>query len=132
MTILNRETYSVLAFLGDMGGLYDALFFLGWISVSKISVLIYTLYAFEHIFIKRDSSAEDSKGEEQPKVQKDRKEPDPDPGFKDIPSDDGASDLDGNWLAQRESLASKIKDNFDNRSALNQPTHVLKVLCCRK
>jgi len=46
----------VLAFLGDMGGLYDALKFIGYFMVHEVSLMIYTLYSFEYLFIKRDES----------------------------------------------------------------------------
>jgi len=34
---INRETYSLLQFLGDLGGLYDAIFFTGIYMLSKIN-----------------------------------------------------------------------------------------------
>jgi len=43
----NRDTYTFLGFLGDMGGLYDALAFIGYFMINKVSILIYTLYSFE-------------------------------------------------------------------------------------
>jgi len=37
-----------------MGGLFDALKLIGYFAVTEVSVLIYTLYSFEYIFVKNN------------------------------------------------------------------------------
>jgi len=39
-----------------MGGLFDALFIIGSFIIGQFSLIIYTLYSFEYLFIKRDTS----------------------------------------------------------------------------
>jgi len=131
----NRETYNFLVFLGDMGGLYDALLIIGALCVSKVSSIIYTLYAYEHIFIKRDSPADQQQPEPQPDDQDNSLIGIVNTSFAlqktvNLPaenSENGSSTNDNFQLRAHE-----IADKFKNRVAMNLPTSWIKVICSRK
>jgi len=44
--------------LGDLGGLYDALFFIGYLTVSKIGMVAFNKEMLEQIFISRSNKTE--------------------------------------------------------------------------
>ena len=62
-----------------MGGLFDALFIIGSFIIGQISLIIYTLYSFEYLFIKRDTSVTPEDLKKESNAQKLESEQNPQP-----------------------------------------------------